>query len=80
MDYNADQGEKYTMKSDYGSKPVGNSNSYGTQNQNSLPMYQTSSSENPMPKRKSKCPRGAILGEIGTCCGMNCTRACALEG
>ena len=30
-------------------------------------------------KRRSKCPRGAALGEIGTCCGLQCTRACAAE-
>ncbi len=30
-------------------------------------------------KRRSKCPRGAALGEIGSCCGLQCTRACAAE-
>ena len=30
-------------------------------------------------KRKSKCPRGAEFGSIGSCCGWECTRACALE-
>ncbi len=30
------------------------------------------------PKLKSKCPRGAIMGDIGSCCGNGCTRACAI--
>lgn len=30
-------------------------------------------------KKKSKCPNGAALGEIGSACGMNCNRACLLE-
>jgi len=34
--------------------------------------------ENHRPKVKSKCPRGAILGNIGSCCGNACTRACAI--
>ena len=27
-------------------------------------------------KRKSKCSRGALLGEVGSACGMNCNRKC----
>lgn len=44
----------------------------------SLPIYQTKQ-EQPRTNRKSKCPRGAALGSIGSCCGMQCTRACAVS-
>jgi len=40
-----------------------------------LPIY--TSSQNT--KRKSKCPKGANLNEIGSCCGDRCTRACLIE-
>ena len=39
---------------------------------NILPVY------NNVVKR-SKCPRGATLGKIGSACGTQCTRACAIE-
>ena len=31
-------------------------------------------------KKRSRCPLGAALGEIGSCCGLKCTRACAQDG
>lgn len=30
-------------------------------------------------KKKSRCPKGATYGEVGSCCGFECTKACALE-
>ena len=75
--YNIDQGEKYSVSSDYSSKaPVFENSSY-SQGSSSLPIYRNN--EQPNIKKRSRCPRGAILGEIGTCCGLQCTRACALE-
>ena len=49
-------------------------NSYNTSSSNT---YNNTNYSNQ--KRRSKCPRGAALGEIGSCCGLQCTRACAAE-
>ena len=55
----------------YGNQNNYVSNSYGI----SLPIY----GQNPQPqlRMRSRCPRGAALGEIGSCCGDRCTRDCA---
>ena len=76
-EYKINEGEKYSVKSNYGSEaPVMNSTYVS---QSNLPSY-TNKQEQQTIKKRSRCPRGAILGEIGTCCGLQCTRACALEG
>jgi len=49
---------------------------YGSANYSSLPYY--NKTDNTTIKIKSKCPRGATVGKIGSCCGINCTRACAI--
>ena len=56
------------------------SNNYGTQSSTiSLPIYQASNDQR-VQSRRSKCPKGAKLGDIGSCCGFGCTRACAIPG
>ncbi|HIH26143.1 hypothetical protein J4476_01965 [Candidatus Woesearchaeota archaeon] len=50
-------------------------NSYNTSSSNTYNINSSYSNQ----KRRSKCPRGATLGEIGSCCGLQCTRACAAE-
>ncbi len=76
--YNAPKDEGYQVSNSYGPIKQTQSNSYGNSQtvQVSLPIYngtqQTSS-------RRSRCPRGAVLGKIGSCCGDQCNRACAIE-
>mgnify|MGYP001572237808 CR=1 FL=1 len=41
--------------------------------------YAVTDSESYNKSRRSKCPRGALLGSIGSCCGLDCTRKCAEE-
>ena len=79
--YNVDTGEEYVIRSSYKSKDplmTPENNSYGGSNPSNVVLQIYSSSEQPVMNQKSRCPRGALLGSIGTCCGMNCTRACAL--
>lgn len=81
--YNAPKDEGYQVSNNYG--PVKQtsvvSSGYGGEQSttNSLPIYQVKQEQTQL-NRKSRCPKGAILGQIGSCCGMQCTRACALEG
>ena len=35
--------------------------------------------EKQLNSKKSKCPKGAQLGAIGSCCGLQCIRACAIQ-
>jgi len=73
--YKIEDNESYNAQVNYGSNNT--TSSYGGQNQNiTLPIY---SENNNKSIRKSKCPRGAPLGSIGTCCGLDCTRGCAIE-
>ena len=79
--YNAPKDEGYNVKDNYGNNnqsSVMQSSNYQTQG-SVIPMYKVKE-EQPQQKKKSRCPRGALYGEIGSCCGMQCTRACALEG
>lgn len=75
--YNAPQDQGYKIVNNYSSKPV-QSNSYGRSQSVtvSLPIYQQKQSTGP---RRSRCPKGAILGEIGSCCGDKCNRDCARD-
>ena len=54
---------------------LSNNKSYNSSSSNN---YNTNSNYSTQ-KKRSKCPRGAALGEIGSCCGLQCTRACASE-
>jgi len=76
--YNVKKNNEYKTSNSYAPLNISN-NTYGSdQNTNiSLTIYSSNDAQ-PKINRKSKCPRGAILGEIGTCCGLNCTRACAI--
>ena len=58
--------QNYGQNQNYVNSSYGNS---------SLPIY----GQNIKPKRteRSRCPKGAALGEIGSCCGDMCTRDCA---
>ncbi len=77
--YNAPKDEGYQVANSYAASTQVNTNpSYGGSQSTSLPLYQTRQ-EQPKLNRKSKCPRGATLGSIGSCCGMQCTRACAIS-
>ena len=81
--YNAPKDSGYKPKSDYGSpkNTSAPSSGYGgSQQQTSLPIYTPKSQSQQVTKRRSRCPMGAALGEIGSCCGLNCTRACASLG
>lgn len=75
--YNAPKDEGYKVSNSYRPVKVNNS-SYGREQTASLPIYETKQ-EQPRVNRKSKCPRGAPLDSIGSCCGMACTRACAVS-
>ena len=77
--YNSPKDQGYKTSDSYASINLP-SNKYGAQSSAiSLPVYHETN-EQPKTNRKSKCPRGAILNEIGSCCGFNCTRACAISG
>ena len=78
--YNFDEGENYNVKSDYSNSnaSVLNQGSY-VQSTQILPIYRTQTQQQNSTPKKSKCPRGAKLGEIGSCCGFECSRACAFE-
>ena len=78
--YNATQDEGYKISNNYSSTKQTQVLVYeGSQAvQISLPIYQEKQQQSST--RKSKCPRGAILNKIGSCCGDQCTRACAIEG
>ncbi len=58
--------QSYAQTQNYGSTSYGNS---------SLFIY----GQNPQPqlRMRSRCPKEAALGEIGSCCGDMCTRDCA---
>lgn len=73
--YNVPKDEGYKVSNSYAPVKVNNSDYGGEQG---LPIYQTKQ-EQPRTNGKSKCPRGAPLGSIGSCCGMACTRACAVS-
>ncbi len=78
--YNVQKDEGYKVSNNYGpikQTSVTTSGYGGEQVHGSLPIYNFKEER---PKGKSRCPRGANLGEIGSCCGLQCTRACALEG
>lgn len=77
--YNVPKDEGYQISNSYGptkQTSVVTSGYGGEAPTSSLPIYQTQ--EQPIRKRKSRCPRGAVLGEIGSCCGWECTRGCAV--
>lgn len=78
--YNVPKDEGYKVENNYGPVKQTNVVSSGYSGSQSssviLPIYKTQ--EQPNPNGRSKCPRGARLGEIGSCCGMACTRACAI--
>ncbi len=80
--YNASIDEGYKNKDNYKrlkGPMLEPGNSYVVAHNNPIPNYKISQEDmNSAPKR-SKCPMGAALGAIGTCCGMKCTRACAIE-
>ena len=79
--YNVQKEEGYQVANTYGPiKKTRVASSYGGEQNvtTSLPMYRTN--QEVQTNRRSRCPKGAILGQIGSCCGMQCTRACALEG
>jgi len=76
-EYNTQQGENYNAKVDYTVKHQDNTMTYAV-NSTSIStgsMYQ--SKQETSTTIPSKCPRGATLGAIGTCCGLQCTRKCA---
>lgn len=79
--YNIPKDEGYSVPNNYGST---NQNAvsfvYGGEQAAtvSLPVYKPTQQQSI--QTRSRCPRGAILGQIGSCCGMNCTRACAMPG
>jgi len=77
--YNAPKDEGYSVKSSYGSNKQAQSNSYGNSQTSTvaLPIYEETQQQ--VKHRRSRCPRGALLGQIGSCCGDRCTRACAIE-
>ncbi|GEM_PF-4412510 len=76
--YNAPQDSGYQVQIEYGIKKKEENNSYGRQQKSlSLPMY-PQNNQQPLQDQRSKCPKGAKLGAIGSCCGWECTRACAL--
>ena len=79
--YNVPQDSGYQVSNSYANikskAPILESN-YNRNQQSSLPIY-TVKQDTPRLNRRSRCPRGAVLGEIGSCCGLNCTRACAIE-
>ncbi len=81
--YNTSKDEGYQVANSYGpakQTSVVTSGYSGSQSNNSsLPIYQNNQDQ-PRTKRKSRCPNGANLGQIGSCCGMACTRACAVPG
>ena len=58
--------QSYAQQQNYVSTNYGN---------NSLPIY--GQNTQPQLRMRSRCPRGAALGEIGSCCGDRCTRDCA---
>jgi len=78
--YNAPKDEGYQVKNNYSNSdspvPIMQSSSYSI-NQSGLKIYKEKNEQ--QKKKISRCPKGALLGEIGMCCGMQCTRACALE-
>ncbi len=81
--YNAPQDQGYQILNSYTtteSKVPSLENNYNSnQQQSTLPIY-TVKQDTPKMSKRSRCPRGANLNEIGSCCGLNCTRACAIEG
>ncbi|MBI2148887.1 hypothetical protein HYU23_04355 [Candidatus Woesearchaeota archaeon] len=79
-EYNAPKDEGYKVSNSYNSVNQPQSNSYESSQAVtvSLPIYQETQQQSS--SRRSKCPRGAILNKIGSCCGDQCTRACAIEG
>lgn len=76
--YNAPKDLGYNVQNDYELINQNSQSSYNNLPQitSSLPIYNTQQKKL---SRKSKCPRGALLGAIGSCCGFKCTRACAME-
>ena len=79
--YNVPKDEGYQVSNSYGTttQTTTTSSGYGgEQSTSSLPIYQDK--QQPIQNKKSRCPRGAQLGQIGSCCGWECTRACALPG
>lgn len=76
--YNVPKDEGYSVSNNYEPIKQDGANYGGSQAVSvNLPIYQTQQ-EQPRANRKSRCPRGAALGSIGSCCGMQCTRACAV--
>lgn len=76
--YNVPKDQGYSVGVDYTSATQNNS-TYGGEQSLTLQVY-SSKEEKQFSNKKSKCPRGAILGQIGSCCGNACTRACAVDG
>ena len=78
--YNVPQDEGYNVKNNYGTVQQHQSNTYGGSQSVtvSLPVYQEIQQQ--ISSRRSRCPRGAVLNRIGSCCGDQCSRACAIEG
>lgn len=79
--YNVPKDEGYQVSTSYATKKTSVVNSgYGGEQGSisSLPIYQPTQQQTS--GGKSRCPRGAQLGSIGSCCGWECTRACAIPG
>ena len=77
VEYNSPRDLGYKASDSYASLNLP-ANNYGLQSVTiSLPIYNSNNEDKT--KKRSKCPRGAKLGEIGSCCGWDCTRACALS-
>lgn len=78
--YNPPKDQGYKVANSYGPIKQGSPNSYAVSTPINLmlPIYQPN--EQQKTSKKSRCPRGAKLGETGSCCGWECTRACDIEG
>ena len=78
--YNVPKDEGYKVVNSYVLVKQNTNSGYGNSKQTiSLPIYQEERNEQPTTNRRSRCPRGAILNRVGSCCGDKCTRACAIE-
>lgn len=72
--YNAPKDEGYAASVSYAPVNTNNEVSYGSSSQSIMHPIYNSPTEN-KPKR-SKCPRGAMLNEMGVKCGVECRRDC----
>jgi pantoate kinase len=67
--------DNYNVKVDYSIKHQ--ENNYGSNSYINQSVVDYKSQESVAIKKPSKCPMGAGFGEIGSGCGMRCTRKCA---